>query len=177
LEQVTGIVKREIHIPVNVRTAEMNAIRALDLPSPGERHDALEKLLTVGQEDTVKDVLADAVRNATFGDVRTAAAIKYVELTDSPDSRVLPGLIEALSQDDAAIRDQAAHAIAHILDRSTESRNRSFQTRYSSLKQVLARTGQKRAARPNNRFRWRKQFSKVTEIERSSTDRHPARRE
>jgi len=98
-------------VPPEIKRVITGAIAALDSASPTERKAAVE---TLAQTDhpAAREALAKAVQHPVR-DVRIHAAFALVPFKDA---RAVPGLIEALCDEDESMRAIAAAVLGHIGD-------------------------------------------------------------
>jgi HEAT repeat protein len=98
-------------VPPEIKRVIIGAVAALDSASPAERKAAIE---TLAQTDhpAAREALAKAVQHPVR-DVRIHAAFALVPFKDA---RAVPGLIEALCDEDESMRAIAAAVLGHIGD-------------------------------------------------------------
>lgn len=102
----------EMNVPRNAPRAVVQAVTALDSYDPNERRGALGGLAQM-DHPTAVEALAGAVHHPIYPDVRMLAALHLARMTP-PDRRALPGLFEALRQDDAALIQDAESALTQM---------------------------------------------------------------
>ncbi|MBZ0300169.1 MAG: HEAT repeat domain-containing protein [Anaerolineae bacterium] len=115
LREVRGEYKpHTISLAQDAPRAVIQAIEALDNPRAEERRAALRSLAQMNHPSAYS-ALVEAVQHP-LRDVRVDAAFMLAKQTNNTDFAAVPGLIEALSDEDARIRGAAVKTLGEIGD-------------------------------------------------------------
>lgn len=115
LREVRGEYKPDtISLAQDTPRAVRQAVEALDSHNADERRSALRSLAQMNHPSAYSALVA-AVQHP-LRDVRVDAAFMLAKQTDNKDFAAVPGLIEALSDEDARIRSAAVKVLGEIGD-------------------------------------------------------------
>jgi hypothetical protein len=115
LREVQGEYRPDrISVTQDAPRAVKQAVAALDSPSADERRQALRSLAQMNHP-TAYSALAEAVQHP-LRDVRVDAAFMLAKQSNNTDFAAVPGLIEALQDEDARIRTAAVKILGEVGD-------------------------------------------------------------